>query len=144
MTDLFGDDSPCTAVSATECQRRPGSICQCYRPGAHEAHRCAYCRRVFLSADDPRGAQFDGETYEPGPDYLRLSGQLGRVFATMRDGVWRTMAEISVLTGDPEASVSARLRDLRKPKFGGHSVARRPRGEREAGLWEYRLEVNGR
>lgn len=41
--------------------------------------------------------------------------------------------------GDPAASVSAQLRHLRKPRFGGFVVEKRPRGDRERGLWEYRL-----
>jgi hypothetical protein len=52
------------------------------------------------------------------------------------DGKWRTLADISAVTGDPEASVSARLRDLRKVKFGGLSVQRRYAG---GGLWQYRV-----
>ena len=48
-----------------------------------------------------------------------------RVWSVMRDGGRHTLAEISKVTKDPEASVSARLRDLRKPQFGGHTVERR-------------------
>jgi predicted transcriptional regulator len=40
--------------------------------------------------------------------------QARRVIGCMADGAWRTLAEISAATGDPEASVSARLRDMRK------------------------------
>jgi DNA-binding Lrp family transcriptional regulator len=61
------------------------------------------------------------------------------VYRLMVDGQWRTLAEIAEATGAPEASVSARLRDLRKRKFGGHVVARRPRGDRALGLFEYQL-----
>ena len=39
---------------------------------------------------------------------------------------------------DPEASISARLRDFRKH---GLSVERRRRGDPRAGLWEYRVLV---
>ena len=49
----------------------------------------------------------------------------GRELAlTGHDGKPRTLAEISAATGDPQASVSARLRDLRKEKFGGYIVTR--------------------
>lgn len=44
----------------------------------------------------------------------------------MADGKWRTLQEISEITGDPEASVSARLRDLRKFEHGSNTVSRRP------------------
>jgi len=54
----------------------------------------------------------------------------------MSDGLWHTLAEMSSRLGFPEASVSARLRDLRKDKFGGRVVERRYVLN---GLWEYRL-----
>jgi hypothetical protein len=57
----------------------------------------------------PRGA-----TFEPERDGPRLSAQAKRVFDLMQDGCWRGLREISEFTGDPEASVSARLRDLRR------------------------------
>jgi hypothetical protein len=81
---------------------------------------------------------FDGETYQPELDYTRLSGQLGRVFDTMKDGEWRTLKAISYITGDPEASVSARLRDLRKQKFGGYIMET---ARTKYGTWCYRLLV---
>ncbi len=82
---------------------------------------------------------FDGATYDPERDHVRLSGQLGRVFKALDDGQWRTLAEIGDLAKAPAQSVSARLRDLRKPRFGGFEVARRHRGDPKAGLWEYQL-----
>jgi hypothetical protein len=42
------------------------------------------------------------------------------------------------VTGFPEASISARLRDFRKEQFGKHVVERRRRSQ---GQWEYRLIV---
>jgi len=78
----------------------------------------------------------DGETYDPSRDKLRLNAQTQRVYDVMRRGEWLTLHEISTATGDPEASVSARLRDLRKERFGGYKIERRRRG---GGLWEYRL-----
>jgi hypothetical protein len=85
---------------------------------------------------------FDGATYSPVFDYERLAGQNRRVFDCMKDGLWRTLGEIEAATGDPQASVSARLRDLRKSRFGGHSVNRRARGDRAAGLFEYQLVIS--
>jgi len=86
--------------------------------------------------------RFDGATYDPEFDEERLRTQLIRVFGLMRDSKWRTLAEVSRTTGDPQASISARLRDLRKEKFGGHTVNRRSRGERKRGLFEYQLILN--
>jgi hypothetical protein len=81
----------------------------------------------------------DGSTYDHERDGKRLHKQHNRVFALMKDGNWRTLGQIAVGTGDPEASVSARLRDLRKDRFGAHGVERRSCGN---GLFEYRLRVN--
>ena len=64
------------------------------------------------------------------------------VFDAMRDGQWRTLEAISMSTGAPQASVSARLRDFRKEKFGGHHVERR-RMKELGGLFEYRLALAG-
>lgn len=89
----------------------------------------------------PPTPDFDGETYEPRHDKARLNAQLERVVKVMRDRLWRTLEEISKATGDPQASVSARLRDLRKPKFGEHVVERRRRGVAMKGLFEYRLTL---
>lgn len=86
----------------------------------------------------PLEPHFDGETYEPEEDHARLTGQLARVLDLMKDGRWRTLAEIAKAVDGSEAGVSARLRDLRKPRFGGY-VVERERGE--GGLHRYRLEV---
>jgi hypothetical protein len=82
----------------------------------------------------PDDGEFDGVTYEQERDHERLSAMLWRVQAVMADGHWHTLGELSARTGGSEAAVSARLRDLRKPKFGGHTVKRR---YVRRGLWEY-------
>ena len=79
---------------------------------------------------------FDGKTYDPALDRDRLKRQLGRVWTIVINGDWHTLHEIAMETGAPEASVSARLRDLRKPKFGAYNVEHR---RRAGGLWEYRV-----
>jgi hypothetical protein len=81
-------------------------------------------------------AHFDGDTYDPARDHTRLKRQLGRVFEAVRDGEWHTLVGLEIKTGDPQASISARLRDLRKPKFGGYNVEHRHIGD---GQWEYRI-----
>ena len=82
---------------------------------------------------------FDGKTYEPQHDKVRLNRQLSIVWNVMKAGHWMTLARLASLTKQPEASVSARLRDLRKDRFGSHTVERRRRGAASDGLWEYRL-----
>ena len=84
---------------------------------------------------------YDGESYRPHLDRRRLSAQHQRVWGVMMDGQFRTLREIAELTGDPEASVSARLRDFRKPRFGAHGVARRRRGDGARGVYEYQLVI---
>jgi hypothetical protein len=81
---------------------------------------------------------FDGATFEPELDHDRLLTLLNRVRDLMADGNWRTLAQIVQACGGTEASVSARLRDLRKPKFGAHDVRRR-RVCGADGLFEYRV-----
>lgn len=77
-----------------------------------------------------------GQTFDVAVDYDRLNRQARRVYDVMRDGAWRTLSEIADETGDPEASVSARLRDFRKPRFGRLIVERQ---RLHGGTWAYRL-----
>lgn len=86
---------------------------------------------------------FNGPDYESEHDNKRLTGQIYRIFRCMKDRQWRTLGEIQAMTGDPQASISAQLRHLRKDIFGNHIVNKRPRGNRENGLWEYQLIPNG-
>lgn len=80
--------------------------------------------------------QRDGQTYDHARDGLRLAAQHQRVLAYMSSGRWYTLRELASLTGDPEASISARIRDLRKPKFGSYQVIREYVAR---GLYRYRL-----
>lgn len=82
---------------------------------------------------------FDGVTVDPALDQERLARLLDRVRDFMADGQWRTLAQIKAECGGSEAGISARLRDLRKPQFGGHTVEHRRKGDPKDGLWEYRL-----
>lgn len=81
-------------------------------------------------------SDFDGKTYNRGRDRERLAAQLASVRRLMADGRWRLLSEIAAETGAPEASISARLRDLRKAKFGALTVERDYVGD---GLWQYRV-----
>ena len=94
-----------------------------------------------MNAEQP-AFDFDGSTYVAPLDQSRLNAQLRRVIEAMQDRRWRTLAEIERITGDVQASVSARLRDLRKERFGASTVERRRRGEEQRGLFEYRLLVS--
>lgn len=83
---------------------------------------------------------FDGKTFNVNRDQVRLNAQLDLVRTYLfRNRGWHTLDEIGSAVGAPPASVSARLRDLRKTKFGGYDIQRRLRGTAK-GLYEYHLE----
>jgi len=82
---------------------------------------------------------FKGSDCSPELDGKRLTGQIRRIHDLMKDGRWRTLAEIEFYTSDPQASISAQLRNLRKKEFGSHIIVKRRRGEPKRGLWEYRM-----
>lgn len=88
----------------------------------------------MTTLDGPR----DGDTFDSSQDESRLNIQMRRTWAVLSDHQWHTSAELEERVGDSWASVGARLRDLRKPKFGGHSIEKR-RIPGANGLWEYRL-----
>lgn len=88
---------------------------------------------------DFTAARFNGSDYNQEFDNERLVGQIKRIYSLMIDGKWRTLAEIEGITKDGQASVSAQLRHLRKPRFGSHIVNKRIRGDRQQGLFEYQL-----
>lgn len=83
--------------------------------------------------------RFNGPVYEHEKDSERLTKQHLRIMNVMKDQTWRSLPEISDITGDPPASVSAQLRHLRKQRFGHHTVNKRHRTQ---GLWEYQLILN--
>ena len=80
---------------------------------------------------------FDGSTYDVAADHTRLRGQLWRVFQLMSDGKFRTLAEIAEEAQGSEAACSARLRDLRKAKYGSREIERK---RVAGGLWQYRMK----
>lgn len=107
-------------------------------PGLFDVAVCARCGRELKGGACPLCASFDGDTYDHAKDGDRLTGQLEAVHETLLAGGWWTLSDIQGAIGKgSEAGISARIRDLRKPKFGGHEVERRRCAE--PGLWEYRL-----
>ena len=83
--------------------------------------------------------RFNGSDYQPVRDDIRLTGQLLRVWNVVSDKQWRTLDEIASATGDPQASISAQLRHLRKDRFGAHTVEKLHMG---SGLYKYRVIPN--
>lgn len=90
-----------------------------------------------------RGQSFDGSTFDVVYDFKRLDTQLNRVYQAMKDGGWWTLRELAQVTGGSEASVSARIRDLKKKRFGGYPHNSRRRGDPKSGVWQYQLITNG-
>jgi len=84
----------------------------------------------------PPQDRFNGSDYVPQRDDVRLRGQQLRVWELMRDNRWHTLRQIAEATGDPEASISAQLRHLRKPRFGAFVIQKEHLGN---GLYQYRL-----
>lgn len=88
---------------------------------------------------DQMRIDFEGATYAPTLDRLRLASTQARVLALMADGRWRTLRQIADECRTSEAGASARLRDFRKERYGAQTVEReRLRG----GVWRYRLILN--
>ena len=75
-----------------------------------------------------------GKTIEP-CDIPRLSLQQMAVWLTVQPGEWLALNRIARLSGAPEASASARLRDLRHLGF----KVERKRVKEGGGLWLYRV-----
>jgi len=84
---------------------------------------------------------FDGESYDPEQDGKRLGTQLQRVKAAMMDGQWHTLNELMLRCGGHAGSISARIRDLRKKRYGGYTVERR-RAFKGSGTWGYRVVLD--
>jgi hypothetical protein len=68
------------------------------------------------------------------------------LLSARRCETWLTLDELAKLTHYPPASISAQLRHLRKPRYGGFMVEKRPRaasaalrGEDFGTVWEYQL-----
>jgi hypothetical protein len=91
---------------------------------------------------------FAGAGYDPQVDRARLALQVERVRIYMLRVEWQTLLEIK--TGlevvhapsvFPESSISAQLRNLKKPPNSHRLEKRRRAGVRGpgAGIWEYRL-----
>jgi hypothetical protein len=62
--------------------------------------------------------------------------QVNDVWAAMSGGEWKSLRTLAAATGHPEASISARLRDFRKARYGSHVVELKPWRDRR---FQYRL-----
>ena len=91
----------------------------------------------------PPAPDFDGGTYEQEVDKKRMTAQLSLVRELMSDGRWWSIAQLadaiwkSGYMATPQG-ISARIRDLRKARYGGREVDRR-RKTPASGDYLYRL-----
>lgn len=99
-------------------------------------------RKGGLYRGDPLDGDRDGDTFDPALDVVRLNKQMRAVYDVVRGGGWWTLGGIAAATGSPEASVSARLRDFRKARYGSHTVDRIRADPPSGGHWQYRLVWN--
>lgn len=65
-----------------------------------------------------------------------FSSQRLLVWQAVEDGAWHRLAALAARLNLPEQSVSARLRDFRKARYGGHRVDRR---RESRGVYAYRV-----
>lgn len=86
--------------------------------------------------DPPAKRAFDGASYEPDQDHKRLRKQLEAVRSIMADGEYHTLAELAGKVGCETQSASARIRDLRKPRYGSETIERK---RIDGGLYGYKL-----
>lgn len=71
----------------------------------------------------------------------RLFPQAADVWSAMHDGRWYSLQALHEKTGYPTQSISARIRDFRKPRFGSHRVDKQRYGLHR-GTWVYKLVPN--
>ncbi len=92
----------------------------------------------------------EGRTYDPLQDEVRLTSELWLTARFLACGDWLTIPEIRARIQTfygkqcSETGISARIRDLRKPEHGGHTVESRRRAGAGSGTWEFRLAPRGR
>lgn len=83
---------------------------------------------------------FDGlDDLEGDTKDLRLAGQLVRVYEAIRNHEWWSLRDLSEAVGGSATSMSARIRDLRKDRFGGFTIDKQMT---DPGLYRYRLVPN--
>lgn len=63
-----------------------------------------------------------------------------RIYALMRDGQPRSLFEIRAVVGGSDSGISAKLRDLRKARYGGHTVESKC-VDRKRQVYKYRVIV---
>ena len=84
---------------------------------------------------------FDGDDYVANRDNTRLTNQIDKVRMYMENAGYLTVKQIAADLKQPEPSVSAQIRNLRKDRFGARTVNREYRGN---GCYAFKLEPKER
>ncbi len=80
-----------------------------------------------------------GPAYDKEIDGKRITKQHETIRDCMiKSGTWWTLSQLRKFLQYPEASISAQLRHLRKPRFGSYRVDKRRRVS-DKGTWEYKV-----
>ena len=85
---------------------------------------------------------FNGSDYVPSYDQKRLTKQIYIIKDLMLKSGFVTLQDIENVTGFPQASISAQLRNLKKERFGGYILEKRRTENKESGTFEYKLSAN--
>lgn len=129
----------CARSGCRHPQTEHSGLAGCLSPDNEGTGYCA-CRKFMRPDGTTEAVAFPtpgGATFVQEIDGVRLNRQQAAVYSVMADGRFRTLREIADLTGFPEASVSARLRDYRKPPLNRDVQRRRKRTGYGKGTWEY-------
>jgi hypothetical protein len=78
-----------------------------------------------------------GPAFDKKEDGERVNKQHVSIREYMLVAGWKSLADIEKVLSYPQASISAQLRHLRKPVFGGYQVEKR----RVGSFWEYKVSV---
>jgi hypothetical protein len=93
--------------------------------------------QLDLLAYKPKKPRRIGSTFSEANDGPRLERQYDRVLRVILDGKKRTLRELANESGAPEASASARFREIRA---NGYPCRDQDEG---GGRWVYWLELGG-
>jgi len=142
LASNFGDfllglsDTPHYLLPLTRVKRRTELIADYWRqrwllkriakPGLLDevaTHTCVYWAPSMQQLDllsylpPLPNIHFQGDSYNPAFDCERLNAQQRRVHDALLNAGWKTLRQVADMTGDPEASISARLRDFNNHEY---------------------------
>jgi len=97
-------------------------------------------KRLVSKGRLKENSHFHGHTYDKNRDHVRLTKKIKELYDLMKDGTWRTVAEIHEILGHKHSTIDANLRNLRREDKGYHQTPGRKRNG--IGDFEYKLIPN--